>query len=127
MPVSPKKKYWASVDYTFPKFLPLQGDVWTRFSYSWQGKTWDSLTAIEDNDREFLIPAVEDPARSRLGFTSENGGWDAALIVRNVFDDSGLTWLSSTNRGELFDDPRWRYVRGLQRPETYRSRFTKKW
>ncbi len=48
MPISPKEKYWASVEYTFPDFLPLQGDLWTRFSYSWQGKVWDSLAAIED-------------------------------------------------------------------------------
>ena len=47
MPVSPKEKYWAAVEYTFPDFLPLQGDFWTRFSYSWQGKIWDSLTAID--------------------------------------------------------------------------------
>ncbi len=126
LPVSPKHKYWAAVDYTFPKFLPLQGDVWTRFSYSWQGRTWDSLTAIEDNDREFLIPPWKS-GTFQVGFTSENGGWDAALIVRNVFDDAGLTWLSSTNRGELFDDPRWRYVRGLQQPRNISIALTKKW
>ena len=26
MPISPKEKYWAAVEYTFPDFLPLQGD-----------------------------------------------------------------------------------------------------
>ena len=34
MPVSPKEKYWAAVEYTFPDFLPMQGDFWTRFSYT---------------------------------------------------------------------------------------------
>ncbi len=48
MPISPKEKYWAAVEYTFPDFLPMQGDLWTRFSYSYQGKIWDSLWAIED-------------------------------------------------------------------------------
>ena len=48
MPISPKEKYWAAVEYTFPDFLPMAGDLWTRFSYSWQGKVWDSLSAIED-------------------------------------------------------------------------------
>ena len=43
LPVSPKEKYWASVEYTFPDFLPMAGDFWTRFSYTYQGKTWDSL------------------------------------------------------------------------------------
>ena len=43
-------KVLGSVEYTFPDFLPLAGDFWTRFSYTWQGETWDSLTAIEDNE-----------------------------------------------------------------------------
>ena len=37
-------------------------------------------------------------------------------MVRNVFDDKSFNWLSGTWRGERFDDPRWRYVRSLQRP-----------
>ena len=34
LPVSPEEKYWASAEYTFPDFLPLDGDLWTRFSYN---------------------------------------------------------------------------------------------
>ena len=44
LPVSPEEKYWASVEYTFPDFLPMQGDLWTSFSYTYQGETWDSLS-----------------------------------------------------------------------------------
>ena len=32
----------------FPDFLPIAGDFWTRISYTWQSKVWDSLGAIED-------------------------------------------------------------------------------
>ena len=125
LPISPKEKYWASAEYTFPDFLPLKGDFWTRFSYTWQGKTWDSLSAIEENDREFLIPAWKS-GTFQVGFTSEHK-WDASLVVRNVFDDSGLNWLSSSWYGEFFSDPRWRHVRGLQQPRSVNLVFSKKW
>ncbi len=131
LPVSPKEKYWASVEYTFPDFLPMSGDFWTRFSYTYQGKTWDSLGAIEDfhngDDplREFLIPEWKS-GTLQFGFTSDNG-WESALVIRNVFDDKSFNWLSGTWRGERFDDPRWRYVRSLQRPRSISLSFTKKW
>lgn len=125
LPVSPKEKYWASVEYTFPKFLPLAGDVWTRFSYNWQGKTWDSLSAIADNDREFLLPVMKS-GTLQLGFTSDNK-WETSLIVRNLFDDRGITWKSGSERGELFDDPRWRHVAGVVRPRSVYLEFSKKW
>ncbi len=125
MPVSPKEKYWAAVEYTFPDFLPMQGDFWTRFSYSYQGKVWDSLTAIEENDLEFRIPEYKS-GTFQLGFTSDSG-WNTAIIVRNVFDDASYSYQSGTWYGEDFGDPRFRYIRNLQRPRSYYLSFTKKW
>ena len=135
MPVSPKEKYWASVEYTMPDIVP-NGDLWTRFSYSWQSHVWDSLTAIEDwlsaetpaeqeEALEFLIPPWKS-GTFQIGYSSDNG-WDAAFIVRNVFNDTGYTYLSSTWYGEDFGDPRWRYIRNLQAPRTYSLSFTKRW
>jgi outer membrane receptor protein involved in Fe transport len=150
LPVSPEEKYWASVEYTFPDFLPAQGHLWTSFSYSWQGETWDSLSDIEDSHspdpavreaaQEFLIPPWK-TGNFQLGFSSDNH-WDLTLVVRNVFDDDSINWLSNTWRGSIFDtgpdpgpgpgdtnqpDPRWRYVRGLQEPRSISLSFTKKW
>ncbi len=125
LPVSPKEKYWASVEYTFPDFLPLAGDFWTRLSYNWQGKTWSSLSAIEDNDREFLLPEMKS-GTFQLGFTSDNG-WETSFIVRNLFDDRGITWKSSSERGDIFGDPRWHHVEGIVRPRSYYLSFSKKW
>ncbi len=136
MPVSPKEKYWAAVEYTFPDFLPWQGDFWTRFSYSWQGKVWDSFAAISDYSTattdeerdaalEFLIPEYKS-GTFQVGFTSESG-WDAAIVVRNVFDDNGYTYLSGTWYGADFGDPRWRYIRNIQQPRSYSLSFTKRW
>ena len=125
MPVSPKEKYWAAVEYTFPDFLPMQGDFWTRFSYSYQGEVWDNLTAIEENDLEFRIPEYKS-GMFQLGFSSDSG-WDTALIVRNVFDDAGYSYQSGTSYGDDFGDDRYRYIRNLQRPRSYYLSFTKKW
>jgi outer membrane receptor protein involved in Fe transport len=145
LPVSPKEKYWASVEYTFPDFVPMQGDLWTSFSYSFTGEVWDSLSDIEDfqtgtpEEREaaleFRYPKYE-TGTLQFGYASDND-WDLTFIVRNVFDDRGVNWMSGTWRGEIFDtdpdvdgvqsDPRWRYVRGLQQPRSYALSFTKKW
>ncbi len=137
MPISPKEKYWASVEYTFPEGFPGAGDWWTRFSYTWQSQVWDSLTAIEDfhlaetpEERDealdFLIPEWKS-GTFQVGYTSRAGGWDASLIVRNVFDDAGYSYLSSTAYGEAFGDPRFSQIRTLQRPLSYYVSFTKKW
>ena len=52
---------------------------------------------------------------------------NTSLIVRNLFDEQGYDYLSSSDYGALFGDPRWRYVRTLQRPLTVGLSFTKKW
>jgi len=125
LPVSPKEKYWASVEYTFPDFAAWNGDLWTSFSYTYQGKTWDSLTAIQDNDLELLLPEWKS-GTFQIGFSSDSG-WDTALIVRNVFGDKGFNYMSSTSYGDDFDDSRWHYLRSLQRPRSIALSFTKKW
>lgn len=134
LPVSPEKKYWGSVEYTFPDFLPLAGDLWTSFSYTWQGKTWNSLSDIEDSHSEdpdvraaayeFLLPEWKS-GTLQLGFTSDND-WGLTLIAKNLFDDQGISWKSSSDRGAIFDDPRFRHVYGLQRPRSFYLSFNKK-
>ena len=61
-----------------------------------------------------------------MGFT-HSSGWEAALIVRNLFDEQSVNWLSSSNYGEFFGDPRYRFIRTLQQPRTVSLSFTKKW
>ena len=59
-----------------------------------------------------------------------------ALIVRNLFDESNVNWLSSTWYDDVFDDQgnqitvnadRFDHPRTLQRPRTISLSFTKKW
>jgi outer membrane receptor protein involved in Fe transport len=136
MPASPEEKYWVALDYTLPNFLDLDGKTWTRFSYSYQGEVWRSIGAILDyieaetpeeraDADDLLLPSYS-TSTLQFGYTADSG-WEAALIVRNLFDETGYNYISGSNYGELFDDSRYRYVRSLQRPRTISLSFSKKW
>jgi iron complex outermembrane recepter protein len=136
MPISPERKYWAAVEYSIPNFMSLDGNAWTRFSYSYQSEVWKSTDAIADwvaaetpeeiaAARELLIPSYS-TSTLQFGFTATDG-WEAALVVRNLFDETGYNYISSTDYGDLFGDPRYKHVRSLQRPRSISLSFTKKW
>jgi len=145
MPDSPEEKLWAAVEFRVPGFLVRDGEFFTRLSYSYQGEFWNSLTAIrcvnqavypddsiacEDPDdlADGLDQVVPSYSTSTLqfGVTTESG-WDAALIVRNLFDESRAGYLSSSDYGEVFGDPRFRYRLTPQRPRSISLSFTKRW
>lgn len=125
MPVSPEEKYWASVEYYLPRSQSATGDFFTRFSYSWTGETWNSLSAIEDDDRDLLLPPWKS-GTLQFGYDSDSD-WTAKVLVENLFDNSSINWMSERDYGAFFGDPRWRYIRGLQRPRTITLSFSKKW
>jgi outer membrane receptor protein involved in Fe transport len=65
-------------------------------------------------------------ANAQVGLTMPHG-WEVALLARNVWDDRGINWLSSTTyEAEYFGDPRFRNVRTIQRPRTIGLRVSKK-
>jgi outer membrane receptor protein involved in Fe transport len=125
IPLSPEQKYRVAAEYTFPNFLGWNGDFRTRWSYSYQGDTWKNVDAVATLDPALLIPSWS-TSDLQFGF-SHNTGWEASLIIRNLFDENGIRWLSDFDAGSLFDDPRYRYVRTLQQPRTISVAFSKKW
>ena len=136
MPISPERKYWVAVDYTLPNFMNLEGNLWTRLSYSYQSEVWKSTGAIAEwvdastpeekaAARELLLPSYE-TSTLQVGYTADSG-WETALVVRNLFDEQGYNYISSSDYGEYFGDPRYKYIRSLQRPRTISLSFTKKW
>src|SRR5688500_11573896 len=144
MPDSPEEKFWAAFEYRVPGFLIQDGDFWTRFSYSYQGEFWNSLDDIRcvNNpvvDGEPWCPTADDIqdaedqlvpswSTSTLQFgLSSNNGWDAALIVRNLFDEDDAGYMSGSDYGEFFGDDRFRYRVTPQRPRTVSLSFTKRW
>jgi iron complex outermembrane recepter protein len=150
MPDSPEEKFWTAFEYRVPGFLIQNGDFWTRFSYAYQGAFWNGLDDIRcvNNpivDGEPWCPTADDIAdakdqkvpswsTSTLQFgVSSNNGWDAALIIRNLFDEVGAGYMSGSDYGEFFGgtnsgpDSRFRYRVTPQRPRTISLSFTKRW
>jgi iron complex outermembrane recepter protein len=125
LPLSPEQKYHVAAEYTIPNFLGWNGDFSTRWSYSYQGDTWKDIDAVSTLDPNQHIPSSS-TSDLQFGF-SHNTGWETRLIIRNLFDENGINWLSPYDWGSLFDDPRYRYVRTLQQPRTISVAFTKKW
>ncbi len=120
----------------------MQGNLWTRVSWSYQSEIWNNLDAISDFEEattpeersdalEQLIPSYTSTTL-QLGFTHDNG-WETALVVRNLFDERGVNYMSSSDYSSGPDDvlpwtdDRYKYVRSLQRPRTIGLSFTKKW
>ena len=154
MPISPEQKFWVSAGYTLPNFMGLQGDTWVRASYTYQSEIWNSVDAVfcytypeecvdpddfEDDPEGLAAAIVAEKADNadqlipssssttlQLGFTHDSG-WEAALVVRNLFDEHGINWLGSSDYGEIFGDPRFRNVVTLQKPRTISLSFSKKW
>ena len=63
----------------------------------------------------------------QFAFNHANG-WDATLIVRNLFDEAGYNYLLADSGYEpLFGDPRYKNLRSLQRPVSISLSFSKKW
>ena len=90
----------------------------------------DDSIACEDPDdlADGLDQVVPSYSTSTLQFgVKTNSGWDAALIVRNLFDESRAGYLSSSDYGEVFGDPRFRYRVTPQRPRSISLSFTKRW
>jgi outer membrane receptor protein involved in Fe transport len=137
MPNSPEEKLWAAVEFRVPGFLVQDGEFFTRLSYSYTGEFWNSLSAIRcveatctdpDDLADAMDQVVPSYSTSTLQFgVKTNNGWDAALIVRNLFDESGAGYLSSSDYGEVFGDPRFRYRVTPQRPRSISLSFTKRW
>ena len=145
MPDSPEEKLWAAFEYRVPGFLIQDGEFWTRFSYSYQGEFWNSLDDIrcvnnpivdgeawcptEDDIQDAQDQLVPSWSTSTLQFgVSSNNGWDAALIIRNLFDEDAAGYMSGSDYGEFFGRcPDFRYRVTPQRPRTVSLSFTKRW
>jgi outer membrane receptor protein involved in Fe transport len=136
MPDSPEEKLWAAAEYRVPGFLIQDGEFWTRFSYAYTGEFWNDISFIRcfnictdpvdvADSRDQLVPSWS-TATLQFGVSSDNG-WDAALIVRNLFDDDSAGYMSQSDYGAAFGDPRFRYRITPQRPRTVSLSFTKRW
>ncbi len=126
LPVSPEQKFWVSAEYTIPNFMGWNGNFWTVWSYSYQSETWKDLDAAIERNADQRIPSWS-TSTLQFGF-SHDSGWDTALIVRNLFDEQGINYLSdlrTTASSSAIHAIR--FIRTLQQPRTISLSFTKKW
>lgn len=116
MPHSPERKYWAALQYTIPNVGFVDGNLWFRYDTSYQSETYNSLTNARQQDPEGIVPSST-TANFQVGLSLESE-WDVSLMVRNVWDEKSVNWLSIYDYGQLFGDLRFNQARALQKPRT---------
>ena len=129
LPISPDQKYYVSAEYDFPQFL---GTNWQRIcAYLLELQLGDLQHDRRERSpriRPDLIPSWSQ-TNLQLGYTATSG-WEMRLIARDLFDETGINWLSTTAYGDdlpAFSDDRFHYLRTLQKPLTVSLSFSKKW
>ncbi|MGH8195637.1 MAG: TonB-dependent receptor, partial [Woeseiaceae bacterium] len=116
MPHSPERKFSAAMQYTVPGLDFVNGDLWFRYDTSYQSETWDSLGDAIDLDPTGIVPSST-ASNFQFGLELENE-LDISLMVRNVWDDRNVSFLSNYVYGGFFGDPRYPGIKALQKPRT---------
>ena len=116
MPNSPKSTAHASIYYTVPDVLG--GDLWFYYDISYSAEIWNSLSSIRGNNRNGIAPSWTYSSFS-TGLQLPNQ-LDVELNVRNLFDQSGYSYVGTWEAGnaELFGDPRYARIRAQDRPRS---------
>jgi outer membrane receptor protein involved in Fe transport len=131
MPQSPELKYRWALEYSIPGAFGFDGDMYFRYDESFQGETyrrpqgWDSENATDEK-----VPSWR-TANFQAGMQFD-GGWSAALFVRNVWNETASNYVGS-DRWWLATDIPGNAERGLQvqertlqRPRTISLQVSKK-
>jgi iron complex outermembrane receptor protein len=98
LPISPDQKYYVSAEYNIPQFLGTNGKAFARVSWSYNSELYNTIDGAIDEDPADLIPSGSQ-TNLQLGYTHGNG-WETRLIVRNLFNETGINWLSTTAYGD---------------------------
>ena len=117
MPNAPEAYAYASLYYTIPDIWG--GDVWLYYDFIYSSEVWNETSDIVDNNTDGLAPSWTYSTFS-AGLQLANQ-WDIELNVRNVFDQSGFSyiWTGEADYAAVFGDPRYRQIRAQERPRTY--------
>ena len=79
-----------------PTSWAWNGDLWTRCVATATSRTPGRIsTRPIDRDPDADTSRPGRRATLQFGFSHDNG-WEAALIVRNLFDEKGINWLSAS-------------------------------
>jgi iron complex outermembrane receptor protein len=128
LPISPDQKYYVSAEYTVPQFFSSNGDAYARIAWSYNSEVYNTIDGAIQEDPADLIPSWSQ-TNLQLGYAHKSG-WDTTLMIRNLFDEKGINWLSTSFYGDdidVFSDSRFYFLRTLQKPLTVSLSFSKKW
>ncbi len=130
MPASPREKYRAALEYTVPRAFDLDGELWLRYDYSYQGETLRNVGGTDDPEApDYKLPATKS-SNFQAGFSFDND-LTVSLMVRNLFNKANVNYMGNNHWWLQTDIPG--NTRGLQvqeatlqRPRTISLSVTKK-
>jgi len=133
MPDSAKQKYHLAADYTIPNVI-RGGELWFRYDYYYASNMFSALWRADDAnpdspDYTGIGPDVDSYSLSnfQMGWVSADGGWNATVMVRNLFDDRVNTFSGNADYwyGQYWGTPGFGTSQNLARPRTYSLSLTK--
>jgi outer membrane receptor protein involved in Fe transport len=145
MPNAPRQKYFLAAEYTFPRFMDLNADLYMRYDWFYSGSilrqpdgddTWSPYFYALDQSvppPDYKLPSWQ-TSNFQVGMDFDND-LSVALFVKNIWNDkaSGWAtsfrwWLHSENVWTALPNPQNLFVQEhvLQRPRTIMLQVTKK-
>jgi iron complex outermembrane receptor protein len=126
VPNSPKWKGQVSAYWSIPDVWGTE-DLFFYYDISFQGKTWNSLSSISNDDENGIVPSWN---VSNLRFGANlHDEWSIALVVRNLFDQKAMSWLDTGGNyiPDFFEADWGRDIRSYNRPRTISVQVRKYW
>jgi outer membrane receptor protein involved in Fe transport len=126
MPNSPKWKGRAALYWTIPGAWGTE-DLFLTYDISFQGKTWNSLSNISNDNRNGIIPSWN---VSNLQFGAHlRDELMISLVVRNLFDQKAQSWLDTGGNyiPDFFEADWGRDIRSYNRPRSISIQVRKNW
>jgi hypothetical protein len=82
----------------FPAVLGTNGNALARISWSYNSEIYNTIDGAIAEDPLDLIPSWSQTNCSLA--TPATTCWETRLIARNLFDEQGINWLSTTAYGD---------------------------
>jgi len=127
LPTSPEWKGFIAADWTFPGAFGTD-DVFLRYDFSFQSKTWNTLSSIIDNDTDGVMDSWN-LSNLRLGTHLQND-WTVTFVIRNLFDQKAesVIWTGTVNDiSDFYGTDFNRSKRVYNRPRTFGLQVRKSW
>ncbi len=126
LPTSPKRKAFIALDWTFPGAFGTN-DIFVRYDYAYQSKTWNTLQSIMNSNPEGVIDSWS-VSNFQIGAHLKND-WTVTMVVRNLFDQKAIAVLNNgvNFASDWFGTDFNKNKRVYNRPRTFGIQVRKSW